>query len=76
MKQIYHLPVRVEIESDNPDAAMLKVAEVIYNALAVFMNCSDFNEHVRVSDVEYSIFVKADKETFGKRKAKWAENVR
>jgi len=62
MKQTYHLPVRVEIESDNPDKDLKKIAEAMYDAVNDIVKDPDFR--LKWFDMEYSIFVKADKETF------------
>ena len=62
MEQIYHMPVRVKIDSDNPDRVMRGIAEAIYDAVANHTCSREFNEAVRFCDVEYSIFIKADAE--------------
>ena len=62
MKQIYHLPVRVEIESDNPDKDLKRIAEAMYDAVNEIVKDPVYRP--KYFDMGYSIFVKADKETF------------
>ena len=64
MERIYHMPVRVKIDSDNPDRVMRGIAEAIYDAVANHTGSMEFNVAVRFCDVEYSIFIKADGKTF------------
>ena len=64
MKRIYHMPVRVEIDSDNPDVVLRGIAEAIYDAVADHTGTKEFDAAVRFCDVEYSIFIKADTQTF------------
>lgn len=64
MERIYHMPVRVKIDSDNPDMVMRGIAEAIYDAVADHTGSMEFNAAVRSCDVEYSIFIKADGKTF------------
>ena len=33
MEKIYHMPVRVKIDSDNPDRVMRGIAKAIYDAV-------------------------------------------
>ena len=66
MRQTYHLPVRVEIESDNPDVVMREMADAMYDALKGYMTGIKFDDNVKFSEIEFSIYYKADKETFGK----------
>lgn len=65
MERIYHMPVRVKIDSDNPDMVMRGIADAIYDALKVHTGSREFDANVRFFDVDYSIFIKADKQTFG-----------
>lgn len=66
MKQIYHLPVKVEIESDNPDVVMRRIAETIHDALDEYTSKDEFAAHVPSVNIEYSIYVRPDHETFGR----------
>lgn len=67
MERIYHIPVRVKIDSDNPDRVMLGIARAIYDAVAEHTGSRQFNAAVRLCDVEYSIFIKADAKTFAQQ---------
>ena len=67
MERIYHMPVRVKIESDNPDMVMRGIAEAIYDAVADHTVSLEFNAAVRSCDVEYSIFINADAQTFAQQ---------
>ena len=67
MERIYHMPVRVKIDSDNPDKVMRGIAEAIYDAVTVHTGSTEFNAAVRFCDVEYSIFIKADAQTFAQQ---------
>ena len=62
MERIYHMPVKVKIDSDNPDRVMRGIAEAIYDAVAKHTCSREFNAAVRFCDVEYSVFIKADAE--------------
>lgn len=66
MERIYHMPVRVKIDSENPDMVMRGIAEAIRDAIEKYISGS-FNEKVKFCDVEYSIFVKADAQTFAQQ---------
>lgn len=67
MERIYHIPVRVKIDSDNPDRVMRGIAKAIYDALEAHTGSMEFNAAVRFCDVEYSIFIKADAQTFAQQ---------
>ena len=67
MERIYHMPVRVKIDSDNPDRVMRGIAEAIYDAVADHTGSREFNAAVRFCDVEYSVFIKADAQTFAQQ---------
>lgn len=67
MERIYHMPVRVKIDSDNPDRVMLEIAKAIYDAVMDHTGSREFNAAVRFCDVEYSIFIKADAQTFAQQ---------
>ena len=67
MERIYHMPVRVKIDSDNPDMVMRGIAEAIYDAVEALTGSREFDEAVRFCDVEYSIFVNADAQTFAQQ---------
>ena len=70
MERIYHMPVRVKIDSDNPDRVMRGIAEAIYDAVADHTCSREFNAAVRFCDVEYSVFIKADAQTFAQQRCK------
>ena len=63
----YVLPVTVEIEADNPDRIMREIADIMYDAVEKHVNTSDFDAKCKRLDVSYSIYVKPDQKTFGKR---------
>lgn len=67
MERIYHIPMRVKIDSDNPDRVVREIGRVIYDAIAEHTGRREFNAAVRLCDVEYSIFIKADAKTFGQQ---------
>ena len=67
MERIYHMPVRVKIDSDNPDRVMRGIAEAIYDAVEDHTGSREFNSAVRFCDVQYSIFIKADAQTFAQQ---------
>ena len=64
MERIYHMPVRVKIDSDNPDRVVWGIAKAIYDAVEAHTGSREFDAAVRFCDVEYSIFIKADAQTF------------
>lgn len=64
MERIYHMPVRVKIDSDNPDRVMRGIADAIYDAVKAHTGSREFDKAVRFCDVEYSVFIKADEKTF------------
>ena len=64
MERIYHMPVRVKIDSDNPDRVMRGIAEAIYDAVEAHTGSREFDAACRFCDVNYSIFIKADGNTF------------
>ena len=64
MEKIYHIPVKVKIDSKDPDKVMLGIAETIYDAIADHTGSREFNDAVRFCDVEYSIYIKADWKRF------------
>ena len=64
MEKIYHIPVKVKIDSEDPDKVMLGIAETIYDAIADHTGGREFNDAVRSCDVEYSIYIKADWKRF------------
>ena len=65
MERIYHMPVRVQIDSDNPDRVMRGIAEAIYDAVEAYTGRRELEAAIRRCVVEYSIFIKADGRTFG-----------
>lgn len=67
MERIYHMPVRVKIDSDNPDRVMREIAEAIYDAVVKYTCSGESNAAVRFCDVEYSVFIKADAQTFAQQ---------
>ena len=67
MERIYHIPVRVKIDSDNPDMVMRGIAEAIYDAVKAHTCSREFDAACRFCDMEYSIFIKADAQTFAQQ---------
>lgn len=67
MKQTYSLPVKVIIESEHADAVMRRISEVMYDAVKAFCEdpANEFDDHVEYFDMDWSIYTKADKKTFG-----------
>ena len=64
MKKTYAIPIRLEIDDDNPDRRAKETAERIYDA--VYELAKEMDQHeVRFFDMEYSIYVKPDAATFG-----------
>ena len=67
MKQTYFLPVKATIESEHADAVMRRISEVMYDAVDAFIKdpANEFDDHVEYFDMDWSIYTKADKKTFG-----------
>lgn len=64
MQKTYHMPVKVIIESENPDKMMRGIAEAIYDTIEKHTGSMEFNAEVRFCDVQYSVYIKADERTF------------
>lgn len=62
MKKIYALPIRLEIDSTNPDRYARRIAEIIHDAVEQF---SIHEFHGSWIDMEYSIYIKAEEGDFG-----------
>ena len=62
MKKIYAFPIRLEIESKNPDKDARRIAETIHDAVEQY-SLNSF--HGQWMDMEYSVYIKADEATFG-----------
>ena len=67
MERIYHMPVTVTIDSDNPDRVMRGIAEAIYDTVKAHTCSREFDAACRFCDVEYGIFIKADAQTFAQQ---------
>lgn len=67
MERTYHMPVTVKIDSENPDKAMRGIAEAIYDAVTEHTGRKEFDKAVRFCDVTYSIYIKADAQTFAQQ---------
>lgn len=65
MKKIYSLPIRLEIDAEAPDRYARETAERIYDAVREYVNGPE-GEGVTWLNMSYSVFVRADPETFGK----------
>lgn len=67
MKNTYSLPVKVFIESDQPDSIMKAICETMYDAVKNFIYDpkNEFDNHVKHFDMEWSIYKKADEKIFG-----------
>jgi len=61
MKKEYSLPIKLEIKSENPDLDAKTIAEVIHDAVEKYGSEVFHGEYF---DMEYSIYIKADKEAF------------
>ena len=70
MKQIYHLPVNVKIDADDPNALIKRIAETIHDAVTKIVNESGLEDHVKFLDVEYSIYIQAKKGDFAEEQCK------
>ena len=66
-KETYCLPIKVEIQSEEPDVAMREIAEVIYDAINNWSLANVTLHPGRTLDVEWSIYRKPDPETFGRQ---------
>lgn len=66
-KETYILPVKIEIEADNPDTAVREIAEIMYDEVNEYTRALEFNETVKWFDMEYSIYKKPDPSTFGQK---------
>lgn len=64
MKKTYAIPIRIEIDDENPDQRAKATAERIYDAVRELADEMD-QSGVRFFDMEYSIYVKPDAATFG-----------
>ena len=67
MKQTYSLPVKVIIESEQADAVMRRISEVMYDAVKAFCEdpAKEYDDHDEDIDMDWSIYTKADEKTFG-----------
>ena len=61
VKKVYSMPIRLEIDSRNPDLDAKRTAEAIYDAVEHYAT-KVF--HGKEYDMEYSIYILAEKEVF------------
>lgn len=64
MKKKYAIPIKIEIDDENPDRRARETAERIYDAVKRLAD--EMDQHgVAFFDIEYTIYVKPDAATFG-----------
>ena len=61
MKKRYAMPIKLEIDSENPDLDAKTIAESIHDAVERF---GSEKFHGQYFDMEYSIYIKADEKVF------------
>lgn len=61
MRKEYTIPIKMEIESENPDLDAKRIADSIYDAAEKYGLEIFHGEHL---DMGYSIYIKADKREF------------
>ena len=61
MRKEYSFPIKLEIKSDNPDLDAKMIAEAIHDAVKKY-GAEVF--HGEYFDMEYGIYIKANKEEF------------
>ena len=66
-KETYILPVKIEIEAENPDAAVREIADIMYDEVNEYTKALQFNKTVKWFNMEYSIYKKPYPETFGRK---------
>ena len=63
-KETYCLPIKVEIQWEEPDVAMREISETIYDASNSWSLANVALRPGRTLNVEWSIYRKPDPETF------------
>lgn len=66
-KETYCLPIKVEIQWEEPDVAMREISETIYDAINSWSLANVALRPGRMLNVEWSIYKKPDPKTFGQQ---------
>lgn len=66
-RETYVLPIKVEIQSEEPDVTMREIAEAIYDTVSAWSSANIEPHPGRTLDVQWSIYKKPDPKSFGQK---------